>query len=61
MTDQGKYHYTESDQYTNKEWTLKKNLQDAELLIQELKVFQQEDKDRIKLLEERLKHKDSEN
>ena len=33
MTDMGKYHYTEAGEYTNKEWTLKKNLQDAELLI----------------------------
>jgi len=40
MTEQGKYNFTSKDdsQPTSaKEWTLKRNLEDAEMLIQEFK------------------------
>ena len=61
MTDVGKYSYmtaSEAQPSNIKEWSLKKNLEDAQLLIQELKVRQAEDKEEIRSLEAKLKTKD---
>lgn len=41
-----------------KEWSLKRNLEDAEMLIQELKAKAAEDKEAIRELEVKLKQKD---
>jgi hypothetical protein len=41
-----------------KEWSLKRNLEDAEMLIQELKAKAAEDKETIRELEVKLKQKD---
>jgi len=61
MTDVGKYSYmtpAEAEPTSLKEWSLKRNLDDAELLIQELKAKAAEDKEAIKALEVKLKQKD---
>lgn len=63
MTGVGKYQYmsaSETEPQTLKEWSLKKNLEDAEILIQELKARQADDKEKIRQLETNLKHKDLE-
>lgn len=41
-----------------KEWSLKRNLEDAEGLIQELKAKSAEDHEKIRALELKLKQKD---
>jgi hypothetical protein len=41
-----------------KEWSLKRNLEDAEMLIQELKAKVAENKEAIRELEVKLKQKD---
>ena len=43
-----------------KEWSLKRNLEDAEGLIQEMKAKAAEDKETIRSLELKLKQKDME-
>lgn len=63
MTDVGKYSYmtaADTEPTTMKEWSLKRNLEDAEGLIQELKAKAAEDKETIRGLELKLKQKDME-
>lgn len=58
MTDVGKYSYisaTDAQPANVKEWSLKRNLEDAELLIQELKARQADDKEEYRALEIKLK------
>ena len=60
MTDQGKYSYmSANDAGPNnlKEFTLKKNLEEAEHLIQELKALRATDREEIRELEKKLKKK----
>ena len=61
MTDyKGKYDYMPKDgePQSVKEWSLQKDLDDAHLLIQELKAKRAEDKEEIRELELKLKKKD---
>ena len=61
MTDQGKYSYMSAEDAAPnnlKEFTLKKNLEEAEHLIQELKSLRAEDRDSIRELEVKLTKKD---
>lgn len=62
MTDAGKYSYMSNaeTQPTMKEWSLKRNLEDAEILIQEMKAKAAEDLETIRQLEIKLKTKDGE-
>lgn len=58
MTDVGKYSYisaADSQPSSVKEWSMKRNLEDAELLIQELKARQAEDREEVRALEIKLK------
>lgn len=56
MTDGGKYDYMSKAPATSSEWSLKRNLEDAELLIQEQKHAQADLKDQLKHVEEKLKY-----
>jgi len=61
MTDQGKYSYMGSEDAAPnnlKEFTLKKNLEEAEHLIQELKSLRAEDKEALRELELKMTKKD---
>ena len=61
MTDQGKYSYMSAEDAAPnnlKEFTLKKNLEEAEHLIQELKSLRAEDRETIRELEIKLTKKD---
>ena len=61
MTDEGKYSYmSANDASPNnlKEFTLKKNLEEAEHLIQELKSLRAEDRENVRELEIKLTKKD---
>ena len=61
MTDQGKYSYMSSEDAAPnnlKEFTLKKNLEEAEHLIQELKSLRAEDRENIRELEKQMAKKD---
>ena len=61
MTDEGKYSYMSSSDAAPsnlKEFTLKRNLEDAEHMIQEMKSTRAEDKETIKELEIKLTKKD---
>ena len=63
MTDSVKYDYmsaADTQPTSMKEWSLKRNLEDAEMLIQELKAKAAEDKENIRELEIKLKQKDME-
>jgi len=58
MTDVGKYSYinaADTEPSSVKEWSLKRNLEDAELLIQELKARQADDREEVRALEIKLK------
>lgn len=56
MTDKTKFDFSDTSQpSTAKEWTLKRNLEDAEMLIQDQKHTQADLQDRIKQLEEKLR------
>ena len=58
MTDVGKYSYmtaADTEPSSLKEWSLKRNLEDAELLIQELKSRQADDREEVRALEIKLK------
>lgn len=55
MTDGGKYDYITQAPASSSEWSLKRNLEDAEMLIQEQKHAQADLKDQVKHLEEKLK------
>ena len=61
MTNEGKYSYMSSEDAAPnnlREFTLKKNLEEAEHLIQELKSLRAEDRDTIRELEIKLTKKD---
>ena len=61
MTDQGKYSYMSAEDAAPnnlKEFTMKKNLEEAEHLIQELKSLRAEDRDTVRELEVKLTKKD---
>lgn len=61
MTDEGKYSYmsaSDAGPSNLKEFTMKKNLEEAEHLIQELKSLRAEDRDTIRELEVKLTKKD---
>ena len=63
MTDQGKYSYMGAEDAAPnnlREFTLKKNLEDAEHMIQELKSLKAEDREAIRELEIKLTKKDGE-
>ena len=62
MTDLGKYSFMSNavDSANLSEWALKKNLDDAELMIQELKVREAEQTENIRSLELKLKTKEME-
>ena len=63
MTDEGKYSYmstTDAAPNNLREFSLKKNLEEAEHLIQELKALRAEDRDNIRELEVKLTKKDGE-
>ena len=61
MTDEGKYSYmsaTDAAPNNLKEFSLKKNLEEAEIMIQELKALRATDREEIRELEVKLKKKD---
>ena len=61
MTDEFKYdHMSATSGETLREWSLKKNLEEAELMIQELKSQRAEDREEIRELELKVQRKDGE-
>ena len=63
MTDQGKYSYMSAEDAAPnnlREFSLKKNLEEAEHLIQELKALRAEDRENIRELEVKMAKKDGE-
>ena len=58
MTDEGKYDFKTSTGETLREWSLKKELDEAELMIQDLKAKRAQDRDEMRDLELKLQKKD---
>lgn len=62
MTEMGKYSFMPNavDPTNLSEWALKKNMDDAELMIQELKVREAEQTENVRSLELKFKTKEME-